>query len=114
MAHVERYNELPIIARRFLETLDDERVRSIVLAADVFGDMDAETLILLRNPKPELIRFLVEMREAEIEELQNAIDLVRAFRRTGRVVRWSIATLFGAFVSMVLIWDKVSSWFKAR
>jgi hypothetical protein len=108
----DRYADLPLTTRRFLEVLSDQRVANILLASDVFGDMDADTLRIIRNLKPELLKFLGEMREDEIEELQNSIELVRAFRRTGRVVRWSVGTLFATFVGVMLVWDKVSAWFK--
>lgn len=109
----ERFMDLPLAVRRLLETLSDQEVANLKLAITVFGDMDADTISLIRNPRPELIRLLSELKPSEIEELENSIELVRAFRRTGRVIRWSIATLFAFFVGMVMIWDKVSPWFKA-
>lgn len=115
---VDRYSDLPELTRRFLETLsyagDGERIRCIVLAADVFAEFDADTLRMLRSlaSKPELVRFLYEIRKEEVEEIENSIELVRSVRRTGRLVRWTLGGLVGTAITAAAFWDKFSAFFK--
>jgi hypothetical protein len=61
----------------------------------------------------ETWKFLRRLRPEELDELGNAIENARAFRRAGKLVRWSIVTLFGAFVGMSVIWDKISPLWKS-
>lgn len=110
--------------RAFFKMLTDQRVSNLVTAADLLGDMDGDTFGLLSQLgseeyrelrqfmwrcKPETLRFLYEMREQELEELQAAIETYLAFKRTARVLKWGAVTLFGAFVGMSLLWDKLTS-----
>lgn len=107
-----------------LRMMTTQRFANLLEVADVVGDMDAEGVEFLRRiggregdnmrrflreAKPETFEFLAELRKDELEELGNAIENARAFRRAGRLVRWGIVTLFGAFVGMSIIWDKVSN-----
>ena len=93
--------------------LTDQRVANLWEAADYISDLSAEGKEFLRSAKPETLTFLKELRKDEVEELGNAIENARAFRRGGRLLRWSIVTLFGTFVGMSVIWDKISALWKA-
>jgi len=66
----------------------------------------------LREGRPETFEFLAELRADEVGELNNAIENARAFRRAGKLMKWGIVTLFGTFVGMSVIWDKIASWLK--
>lgn len=109
----EKYAELSLIQRRFIETLDDEKVVAITEAASLLRALPDEAKEFLRGAKPETLTFLKDLRPDEINELANAIENTKAFRRAGKLVRWGIVTLFGTFVGISMIWDKVSSLWKA-
>jgi hypothetical protein len=49
-----------------------------------------------------------------VANLEEGIRLVVALQLLGRVGKWSVVTLFSAFVGTILIWDKVTAWLKAR
>lgn len=115
--------------RVLLTTLTDQRVANLLNLADVIGDMNADGLEFLRrlgdprfealtnflsHAKPETLVFLTEARPEEVANLEEGIRLVVALQLLGRVGKWSIVTLFSAFVGTILIWDKVTAWLKAR
>lgn len=110
----EKYSDLSLIQRRFIETLDDRRVTEITAAADLVGALNVETLDFLRNAKPETLRFLKEARTEEIENLKDGIRLVVATQLLGRVGRWTIVTLFGTIAGTLLIWDGLSKLWKKQ
>ncbi len=105
-----------------------QRFANLLEVADIVGDMQADGIEILRKigepeyknlrkfmreGRPETFEFLAGLRSDEVGELNSAIENARAFRRAGKLVRWGIVTLFGAFVGMSIIWDKVASWIKA-
>lgn len=109
--------------RAFFRILTDQRVANLIDAADLIGDMDADLLQLLRamshenyrdlrqfmwRAKPETLRFLYDLREQELEELEASIETYIAFKRAGRVIKWGAATLFAAFIGMTVLWDKIA------
>lgn len=113
--------------RAFFRILTDQRIANIMAASDLLGDLDADMLQLLRalntdeyrevrqfmwRTEPKVLRFLHQMREHELEELEAAIETYLAFKRTARIVRWGAVTAFGAFVGMSLLWDKITTWIK--
>jgi hypothetical protein len=115
--------------RVLLTTLTDQRVVNLLSLADLIGDMNADGLEFLRrlgdprfealtnflsHAKPETLTFLTEARPDEVANLQEGIRLVVAIQLLGRVGKWSVVTLFSAFVGAILIWDKVSAWLKGR
>jgi hypothetical protein len=115
--------------RVLLTTLTDQRVLHLLNLADIIGDMNADGLEFLRrlgdprfealtnflsHAKPETLTFLTEARPEEVANLQEGIRLVVALQLLGRISKWGAVTFFGVFVSMVLIWEKVSAWLKAR
>ncbi|MGM5018739.1 hypothetical protein [Tardiphaga sp. 367_B4_N1_1] len=115
--------------RVLLTTLTDQRVLHLLNLADIIGDMNTDGLEFLRrlgdprfealtnflsHAKPETLTFLTEARPEEVANLQEGIRLVVALQLLGRISKWGAVTFFGVFVSMVLIWEKVSAWLKAR
>lgn len=120
----EWMHDLTAPQRAFFRMLTDQRVAHLVEAADLIGDMDGDMIQLVRalshenygetrqflwRCKPHVLRFLYEMREQELEELQAAVETYIAFKRTGRVLKWGAATLFATFVGMSLLWDKITT-----
>ncbi len=125
----EWMRELTPPQRAFFRILTDQRVANMVAAGDLVGDMDADGVQLIRalgtdeyralrqfmwRCKPEVLEFLYEMRKQEIEELEAAIETYLAFKRTGRVMKWGAITLFGAFIGMLAIWDKITTIFRIQ
>jgi hypothetical protein len=115
--------------RVLLTTLTDQRVLHLLNLADIIGDMNTDGLEFLRrlgdprfdaltnflsHAKPETLTFLTEARPEEVANLQEGIRLVVALQLLGRISKWGAVTFFGVFVSMILIWEKVSAWLKAR
>ncbi|UFS77236.1 hypothetical protein LPB73_07620 [Tardiphaga sp. 37S4] len=115
--------------RVLLTMLTDQRVANLLNLSDIIGDMNADGLEFLRrlgdprfealtnflsHAKPETLTFLTEARPEEVANLQEGIRLVVALQLLGRISKWGAVTFFGVFVSMVLIWEKVSAWLKAR
>ena len=111
-----------------LKMMTTQRFANLLEVADIVGDMNADGIEIirkignadnrdlrrfLRESTPETFKFLAGLRADEVGELNSAIENARAFRRAGKLVRWGIVTLFGTFVGMSLIWDKLlSPWFK--
>lgn len=107
----------------FLKMLTDQRVANIVQASDLIGDMGSEALDILLalsdderkvlrqcfwRINPETLRFLMEMRADELDELKAAVETYIAIKRTMRVVRWGVATLIGAFLTILILWERMS------
>lgn len=97
-----------------LSALTDQRCVNLMEAADFVADLPEETKNALMQGDKEMWVFLCRLRPEELSELGNAIENARAFRRAGKMVRWSIVTLFGAFVGMSVIWDKISLLWKSQ
>lgn len=107
------YPEITKAQWAVLVALTDDRCTGLLDAIDLVRDLPDETREFLRNAKPETVTFLREARPEEIAKLQEGIQLVVATQLLGRVGKWTIVTLFGTFVGMMMIWDKVSAWLKA-
>jgi hypothetical protein len=110
----ERYRGLTDAQEALLVALSDQRCANLLATADFVADLSPEAKEFLREAKPKTLTFLKDAREAEIAELENGIELVRSFKTAGRVVRWTVVTLFGAFIGLTLIWDKISGWVKSK
>ncbi len=103
------YPEITPAQWSLLAALTDQRVTNYMEGADFIADLSKEAKDFLQNAKPGTLTFLKDLRPDELSELGNAIENARAFRRGGRLLRWGIITLFGTFVGMTVIWDKVSA-----
>ncbi len=121
--------EISVTQRAAVAALTDQRIANIFAMADLVGDFNPEVVEFLRclgdmDHKPlrkflldsrhETFGFLADLRPDELAELGNAIENARAIRRGGRLLKWSVVTLFGAFVGMSVVWDKVSAIFQAK
>lgn len=110
-----------------LKMMTTQRFTNLMELADILGDMGADGIEVirkigrpenehlrqfLREGKPATFKFLAGLREEEVNELGNAIENARAFRRGGKILRWSVVTLFGTFVGISVIWDKFAAWIK--
>jgi len=110
-----------------LKMLTTQRFANLLEVADLIGDMSADGVEVirkigdadhkdlrkfLREGRPETFEFLAGLRKDELDELGNAIENARAFRRAGKLVRWGIVTLFGTFVGVSWLWDKLVPWLK--
>lgn len=59
--------------------------------------------------------FLIELREEEVEELQEAIRFMRSVKTVGTFGKWLLITAVGAFVGTVSLGEslvKFKGWFK--
>lgn len=110
----DRYRGLTDAQEALLVALTDQRCANLMATADFVADLSDDAKNFLREAKPSTLRFLKDARDFEIAELESGIELVRAFKTAGRVVRWTVVTLFGAFVGAALIWDKISGWMKTQ
>ena len=112
-----------------LTMLTEQRGLNLLQLADIIGDMTPRGLEFLRrlgdpshddltefllHAEPETLKFLGDLREEEVATLKDGIRLVVAVQLLGRVGKWSVVTLFGALVGSILIWEKVTTWLKAR
>ena len=62
---------------------------------------------------PETQKFLRELRPEDVGLLSEAIKLVRSLLTVGRVAKWTIVTILGAFVGMAMLGDaliKLKGW----
>lgn len=68
------------------------------------GDPEYKSLRkFLLNSKKETFNFLADARENEIEELREGIELVRAFRTTGKFLKWALISLAAALTAVITI-----------
>ncbi|WP_375413108.1 hypothetical protein [uncultured Bradyrhizobium sp.] len=109
--------EEEVVAWR-LKMMTTQRFSNLMEVADVIGDMGADGIDVLRKlgdpdyknmrrflreGKSETFEFLASARKEEILELQNGIELVRAFKTTGRVVKWAIISVGTTLAAVIAI-----------
>ena len=107
-SNTPKFPEITAAQWAVLSAFTDQRCANLLEAADFIADLPEETKTALMQGDKGTWEFLRRLRPDELNELGNAIENARAFRRAGKMVRWSIVTLFGTFVGMSVIWDKVS------
>lgn len=59
--------------------------------------------------------FLIDLKEDEVEELQEAMELVRSIRTVSKFLKWVIITAMAIFLSFVSLGEgifKMKAWFK--
>ena len=59
--------------------------------------------------------FLIGLKEDEVEELQEAMELVRSIRTVSRFLKWMIITTIAIFLSILSLGEgilKMKEWFK--
>lgn len=110
----KRYADLPHEVRAWLETLDGEGVTGLADAIRFYRDISmprsgkTSPLDFLTNAKPRTLEWLRDARKEEIDQLDEAIKLVRSGRTVGRFMKWAIITTIGAFLLMSQFGDAVS------
>lgn len=114
VADNRRYADLPHEVRAFLETLDGEGVVSIANAVRFYEDISTPRegkiapIDFLRNAKPRTLEWLKDARKEEIDQLDEAIKLVRSGRTVGRFMKWVFITTIGAFIVMSQFGEAIS------
>lgn len=102
----KRYADLPHEVRAFLETLDGEGVTNLADVIRFYRDLTVpragkiSPVDFLVNAKPRTLEWLRDARKEEIDQLDEAIKLVRSGRTVGRFMKWALITLIGAFILM--------------
>lgn len=110
----KRYADLPNAVRAFLETLDDEKVNNLNSMADVYDrisiarDGKVSSLDFLLNAKPRTLEWLKDARKEEIDQLDEAIKLVRSGRTVGRFMKMVAVLTIGAFILMSQFSDAIT------
>jgi hypothetical protein len=104
MASNERlYSDLPPEVRAYLETLDGEGVTNLVNMSDLYARLTlprdkVSPLDFLLQAKPRTLEWLKDARPEDINQLDEAINLVRSSRTVGKFLRWLIYVTFGMFI----------------
>jgi hypothetical protein len=121
VANDKRYADLPHSVRAFLETLDDEGVTNLANVIRFYEDISTARdgriapIDFLKNAKARTLEWLKEARKEEIDQLDEAIKLVRSGRTVGRFMKWAFITTIGAFIVMSQFGDALSKlWALAR
>lgn len=107
VANEKRYSDLPPEVRAFLETLTSDGVVTLANLVRFYeditrprGDAKVAPVDFLRHVKPRTLEWLKEARQEEIDQLDEAIRLVRSGRTVGRFMKWAVITTIGAFIVM--------------
>lgn len=110
----KRYADLPHEVRAFLETLDGESVVTLADMMRLYRDLSVtrngktSPIDFLINAKSRTLEWLRDARKEEIDQLDEAIKLVRSGRTVGRFMKWAIITMIGAFILMSQFGEAVS------
>lgn len=110
----KRYADLPAEVRAYLETLGPEGVVHLANAVRFYDEISVERdgkiapADFLREAKPRTLEWLKDARKEEIDQLDEAVKLVRSGRTVGRFMKWAVVTLIGAFILMSQFGDAVS------
>jgi hypothetical protein len=97
------YSDLPPEVRAYLETLDGEGVTNLVNMTDLYARLTlprdkVSPLDFLLQAKPRTLEWLKDARPEDINQLDEAINLVRSSRTVGKFIRWLIYVTFGMFI----------------
>lgn len=112
--HDKHYEDLSRETRAFLETLTSEGVVHLANAMRFYEEISIPregkiaAADFLRDAKPRTLEWLKEARKEEIDQLDEAIKLVRSGRTVGKFMKWAVITLIGAFILMSQFGDAVS------
>ena len=105
----DRYADLSLIARRFIETLDDEKVVRLTEAADLIRDLPTEARDFLRNADKGTLKWLERASPEDIGLLQYGVKIVLASKILGRALWISMAAFVVMAVGVVALWDRFFS-----
>lgn len=103
VANDKRYADLPHEVRAYLETLSGEDVTNLADMANLYHRLSLPTdkvspLDFLLQAKPRTLEWLKDARPEDINQLDEAINLVRSSRTVGKFIRWLIYVTFGMFI----------------
>jgi hypothetical protein len=103
VANDKRYADLPHEVRAYLETLSGEDVTNLADMANLYHRLSLPTdkvspLDFLLQAKPRTLEWLKDARPEDINQLDEAINLVRSSRTVGKFIRWLISVTFGMFI----------------
>lgn len=110
----KRYADLSHSVRAFLETLDDEGVTNLSAMAHLYErlslpkDGRISPMDFLLNANPRTLEWLKDARKEEIDQLDEAIRLVRSSRTVGKFMRWVIGVTVGAFIIMAQFGESIA------
>jgi hypothetical protein len=110
----KRYADLPHEVRAFLESLDGESVTDLANVIRFYHDLSTPRegritpIDFLMNAKARTLEWLKEARKEEVDQLDEAIKLVRSGRTVGRFMKWAVITTIGAFIVMSQFGDAVT------
>jgi hypothetical protein len=114
VSNEKRYADLPPEVRAYLETLGADGVVHLANAVRFYDEISEprEGKIapadFLLEAKARTLEWLKEARKEEIDQLDEAIRLVRSGRTVGRFTKWAVVTLIGAFLLMSQLGDALS------
>jgi hypothetical protein len=91
----ERYADLSLIARRFIETLDDEKVVQMTEAAALIRDLSPEAKAFLRSAEPTTLKWLERADEEKLKKVDEAIQFMSNAEFMGK---WTWRGIFGFIV----------------
>lgn len=94
----ERYAELPVRTRLFLESLEnEEKLKQLERVITLYGNLRVEVREFLYSADVETLKWLKNARKDEIALLKEAIDLVRSSKVVGRFLKLLLITAGSAF-----------------
>jgi hypothetical protein len=103
----ERYAELSLIQRRFIETLDDEKVVQMTEAAALIRDLSPEAKGFLRSAEPETLKWLEKADKEKLQKVDAAIQFMSNAEFMGKWTWRGVAgfiLLSGAFFTAFTFW----------
>ena len=106
-----KFPDLTEAQEAFLVSLTTQRVANLMETADFISDLGNEAKDFLREAEPDTLKFLRKARSTEIKELERGIELVRAMKTTGRLIRWTVIIVFGCWLGAISIWDRIAGLF---
>jgi len=115
----KRYDDLSPSVRRWLETLDDQKVADLVNLQIFYRDLvtppfdgKGTPIDFLMNAGPRTFEWLRNASKEDIDQLNEAIALVRSSRTVGRFLRWSLITAVGMGLAMSQFGELLVKFFK--
>jgi hypothetical protein len=111
----KRYADLPLEVRAWLETLGSDGVVHIANAVRFYDEISiprpgerVTPVDFLRTANPHTLEWLKNARQEEVDQIVEAVNLVRSGRTVGRFMKWAVITLIGAFILMSQFGDALS------
>lgn len=99
----ERYNQLSVVTRAWLATLDDEEIVRLENLTRLYSRMQT---------RPWVLAWLEGVREDEIELLDDGIRLIRAGTAVGKFAWWVIASVLATAILLTQAGDFIKGIYK--